>query len=154
MMKLVARGSVVATAGVLAGAGDIAEDWPRMGRLLWLNLDIVLIVEECKYVLTEVCPQKPNEGATDEETQAYRKWIKADEMARCYTLAFISNVLQHQHQSMPSTYDIMQNLKEMFRDQNHAARQTTMKELMNTTMAEGTPIRYHVLKIIGLLNEL
>ncbi|XP_057962154.1 uncharacterized protein LOC131153725 [Malania oleifera] len=55
---------------------------------------------------------------------------------------------------MPSIYDIMQNLKEMFGDQNRATRQNAMKELMNTTMAEGTLARDHVLKIIGLLNEL
>ena len=29
-----------------------------------------------------------------------------------------------------------------------------MKDLMNTTMAETTPVRDHVLKMIGLLNEL
>ncbi|XP_057953978.1 uncharacterized protein LOC131148275 [Malania oleifera] len=65
-------------------------DWKR-------NLDTVLTVEECKYVLIE-------------------------------------------HQFMPSAYDIMQNLKEMFGDQNPAGK--------------GTPIRDHVLKMIGLLNEL
>ncbi|XP_057981216.1 uncharacterized protein LOC131166655 [Malania oleifera] len=75
-------------------------------------------------------------------------------MAQCYILASMLNVLQHQHQSMPSAYDIMQNLKEIFGDQNRAARQTTRKELMNTTMAEGTLLRDHVLKIIGLINEL
>ncbi|XP_057984115.1 uncharacterized protein LOC131168565 [Malania oleifera] len=118
------------------------------------NLDIVLTAEEYKYVLIEVCSQKPDEGATDEETQAYWKWIKANEMGQCYILASMSNVLQHQHQYMSSAYDIMQNLTEMFRDQNRAARQTAMKELMNTTIAEGTPVRDHVLNMIGLLNEL
>ncbi|XP_057947770.1 uncharacterized protein LOC131143449 [Malania oleifera] len=90
-------------------------DWKR-------KLDIVLVVEEYKYVLVEVCPQKPGEGATNEETQAYRKWIKVDEMARCYILASMLN--------------------------------TTMKELMNTTMAKGTPIKDHVLKMIGRLIKL
>ncbi|XP_057958607.1 uncharacterized protein LOC131151379 [Malania oleifera] len=118
------------------------------------NLDIVLTAEEYKYVLVEICPQKLDEGATDEETQAYWKWIKADEVVRCYILASMSNVLQHQHQSMPSFYDIMHNLKEMFGDQNRAARQTAMKELMNITMAKGTPVKDYVLKMIGLLNEL
>ena len=49
-------------------------DWKR-------NLDIVLTVEEYKYVLTEVCPYKPEDGSTDEVTiQAYQKWNKADKM--------------------------------------------------------------------------
>ena len=49
---------------------------------------------------------------------------------------------------------MMMNLKEMFGDQNHAGRQVAMKALLNTKMAEGTPVRDHVLKIISHLNKL
>ena len=63
-------------------------DWKR-------NLDIVLTAEEYKYVLTEVCPEKPVDGCTNAVAiEAYKKWNKADEMARCYILASMSNVLQ------------------------------------------------------------
>ncbi|XP_075092327.1 uncharacterized protein LOC142172575 [Nicotiana tabacum] len=95
-------------------------DWKR-------NLDIVLITEEYKFVFDEVCPEK-----SDDEQKAYQKWVKADEMAWSYILASMSYVLQHQHQSMESTYDIMENLKEMFGDQNRAAKQTARKALLNT----------------------
>ena len=40
---------------------------------------------------------------------------------------------------------MMMNLKEMFGDQTHSARQKAMKDLMNTTMAENTLVRDHVL---------
>ncbi|XP_057962258.1 uncharacterized protein LOC131153822 [Malania oleifera] len=82
--------------------------------------------EEFKYVLVEVCPRKPDEGETDEESQAYQKWIKTNEM----------------------------NLKEMLGDQNRAARRTAMKELINTTIVEGSPVTDHDLKMISLLNKL
>ncbi|XP_057962249.1 uncharacterized protein LOC131153810 [Malania oleifera] len=59
-----------------------------------------------------------------------------------------------EHQSMPSMFDIMWNLKKMFGNQNCATRQTAMKECTNTTMAEGTLVKDHVLKMIGFLNEL
>ena len=75
-------------------------------------------------------------------------------MSRCYILASMSNILQHQHQSMLTTYEMVMNLKEMFGDHTRSARQKAMKDLMNTTMAETTPVRDHVLKMIGLLNEL
>uniref|UniRef100_A0A1S3XW22 Polyprotein n=1 Tax=Nicotiana tabacum TaxID=4097 RepID=A0A1S3XW22_TOBAC len=107
-----------------------------------------------KFVLDEKCPEKPGDDATDDEQKAYQKWIKADEMARCYILASISNVLQNQHQSMKSAYDILENLKEMFGDQNRAAKQTAMKALLNTKMVEGSSVRDHVLKMMSLLNEL
>ena len=66
----------------------------------------------------------------------------------------MSNVLQHQYQVMPTAYDMMLSLKEIFGDQNRVARLVFMKYLMNTTMIEGTPVRDHVLKMISLLNEL
>ena len=56
----------------------------------------------------------------------------------------MSNVFQHQYQAMPTAYDMMLSLKEIFRDQNRAARLVTMKDL----------VRDHVLKMISLLNEL
>ena len=46
------------------------------------------------------------------------------------------------------------SLIEIFGDQNHAARQVVMRELMNTNMAEGTPVWDHVLKMMSHLNDL
>ncbi|XP_016462579.1 uncharacterized protein LOC107785725 [Nicotiana tabacum] len=100
------------------------------------NLDIVLTAEGYKFVITEECPEKSDEDATDDQFKAYDKWVKADEMSRCYILASMANVLQHQHQSMRSAYDMLENLKEMFGEQNRAAKQTSMKSLLNTKMAE------------------
>ena len=75
-------------------------------------------------------------------------------MARCYILASMSNVLQHQHERMLTAYDIMLNLKEIFGEQSHAGRKVAMRALPNTKMAKGTSVGDHVLKMIGHLNEL
>ena len=40
----------------------------------------MLTAVECKFVLTQDCFEQLGEGATDEETQAYKKWVKADKM--------------------------------------------------------------------------
>ena len=117
------------------------------------NLDIVLTAEGFKFVLTEECPEKP-ENATEDEIKAYDKLVKADKMSRCYILASMANVLQHQHQSMVSAYDMLESLKEMFGEQNRAAKQTAMKTLLTTRMVEGSSVREHILKMISLLNEL
>nr|XP_016484440.1 PREDICTED: uncharacterized protein LOC107804983 [Nicotiana tabacum] len=66
----------------------------------------------------------------------------------------MANVLQHQHCSMGSAHDMLKSFKEMFGEQNRAAKQTTMEALLNTKMAEGSSVRDHVLKMMGLLNEL
>ncbi|XP_075074993.1 uncharacterized protein LOC142162628 [Nicotiana tabacum] len=99
------------------------------------------------------CPEKP-ENAIYDQVKAYVKWVKADEMVRCYILASMANVLQHQHQFMGFAYDMLESLKEMFGEQNRAAKQTTMKALWNTKMAEGSSVRDHVLKMMSLLNDM
>ncbi|CAA0840168.1 Unknown protein, partial [Striga hermonthica] len=80
--------------------------------------------------------------------------VMADEMAKCYILASLSNVLQHQHQSMNTAVEMLLNLKELFGHQSRAARQEAMRVLMNMTMREGTPVREHVLAMMAQLNEL
>ena len=122
-------------------------DWKR-------NLNLVLTIEGYKFVLTELCPPTPDSNSSKEEVEAYQTWCKADEMARCYILSSMSNVLQHHHESMHTAYNIMLNLKEMFGEQNHADGQVAMKALLNTKMDEGTPVQDHVLKMMAHLNEL
>ena len=55
---------------------------------------------------------------------------------------------------MLTAYDILLNVKEIFGEQGRAARQIVMKALLNTKMAEGSPVQKHVLKMISHLNKL
>ena len=118
------------------------------------NLDIVLTAEEYKFCTIEPKPADISAESTDEEKEYFKRWTKADEMSRCYILASMSGVLQHQHQSMATASDMLFNLKEMFGDQNRAARLIAMKELMNSRMVEGTPVRDHVLRMMSNINEM
>ena len=101
-----------------------------------------------------MCPPPPDSDSSKEEVEAYQKWRKVDEMTQCYILASMSNILQHQHENMATTYDMMMNLKEMFGEHNRAGRQVAMRALLNTKMAEETLVQDHVLKMISHLNEL
>ena len=73
-------------------------------------------------MLTELCPPAPDNNSSKYDVEAYQKWHKVDEMTRCYILASMSNVLQHQHESMATAYDIMFNLKEIFGEHGRTAR--------------------------------
>ena len=75
-------------------------------------------------------------------------------MAKCYILASISNVLQHQMQDVELASDIMLSLKEMFGEQGRFARQETMRQIYKTKMAEGSSVREHCLTMISNLNAL
>ena len=95
--------------------GSNYVDWKR-------NLDIVLAVEEHKYVLSQPCPNFPSLDAHPEEKQRYDRWQKSNEMAKCYILASMSNVLQHQMQDVELASNIMPSLKEMFGEQGRSTR--------------------------------
>ena len=120
-------------------------DWKK-------NLNIVLTAEEYKYVLSEPCPTV-DDYSTDDQLEAKNKWKKANSMAKCYMLASISNVLQTQHEQMDTAADIMLSLSEMFADKSRPARQAALRTIMNTRMAEGTPVRENMLKMMDCFNE-
>ena len=66
--------------------GSNYVDWKR-------NLDIVLIAEEHKFMLNQPCPNFPSLDDASEEKQRYDRWQKSNEMAKCYILVAVSNVL-------------------------------------------------------------
>ncbi|KAH0672882.1 hypothetical protein KY290_025165 [Solanum tuberosum] len=70
------------------------------------------------WVMTETLILNPikSTDATYEEIKANDKRFEDDEMTRGYILASKVNVLQHQHQSMIFSYDMLGYLKEMFRE--------------------------------------
>ena len=62
-------------------------DWKR-------NLMIVLSADKIGYVLTSETPELALNNATEEEKRVFNKWHDDDNMAKCYIMVLISNVLQ------------------------------------------------------------
>ena len=112
------------------------------------NLDIVLTADDHIYVLSIPCPSEPPANAVATVKREFDKWKKSNGMARYYMLASMAGVMQHQFHSNDSTASIMDSLKGMFGDHSRPARQVAVQKLMGAKMAEGTPIREHVLKMI------
>uniref|UniRef100_A0A6I9QLS2 Uncharacterized protein LOC105036550 n=1 Tax=Elaeis guineensis var. tenera TaxID=51953 RepID=A0A6I9QLS2_ELAGV len=113
---------------------------------------MVLIADEYKYVLYEPSLEV-GLNSSEEEKEAEKAWKKADQMARCYMLAFMSNVLQSKHKKMDSAYNIMRSLTKIFTDKSRPAKQATLRDIMNTRIAEGGSVREHMLKMIAHFNE-
>ncbi|CAA0823270.1 Unknown protein, partial [Striga hermonthica] len=118
------------------------------------NLDIVLVADEYKFVLTTPAPAPLSAQYTEEKREAHQKWHKADEMARCYILASMSNVLQQQSHTMPTAADMMLSLKELLSEQDRAAQFEAMRKIMYSVMPKGASVREHVLKMMEYLNEI
>ena len=104
-------------------------DWKR-------NLDIILTVKDHAYVITTPCHKEPTPGATTTARHEFEKWRKSNGMARCYMLASMAGVWQHQFQSNEFASAIMTNLKEMFGEHSRPIRQIAMQKIMNTKMLE------------------
>ena len=68
----------------------------------------------------------PEEGATHREIRNHEKWNKANEMAKCYIMASISNVLQAKHQDMVTAKEIMDRLEGIFAKGTRQARQAAV----------------------------
>jgi hypothetical protein len=66
----------------------------------------------------------------------------------------VSNVLQYQLQDLGHASGMITILKEMFGEQNHTAKSGMMRSLLNTKIADGTPIKEHCLSMIAMLNSL
>ena len=81
-------------------------------------------------------------------------WLRSDEIARCYILASMNNVLQQQHRDIETAADMLYNLHEMFGGQGRQARQQAVRQFMNCRMKAGTPVRDHMMLIISYLNEM
>ena len=122
-------------------------DWKR-------NLDIVLTSEEIKWVIKEISLSTPNEHSTQEEKDNYHSWQRADQKTKCIILGSLDNVLQHQHVFMPTTYDILVSLHEMFGGKGRPTKQVALKAIMDTKILEGTPIRDHMIRMIRLFNQM
>ncbi|KAL5560676.1 hypothetical protein UlMin_036887 [Ulmus minor] len=99
------------------------------------------------------CPPEPAANAAKAIREAYDKWIASDDMARCYMLASMSNVLQQQHQGMRTAVDVMASLQAMFGETSTRARFEMVKAIMNSRMKLGTPVRDHLLRIMAHFNE-
>ncbi|XP_075640380.1 uncharacterized protein LOC142612145 [Castanea sativa] len=95
-------------------SGPNYVDWKR-------NLIIVLTTDKIAHVLNTEAPELALADATEEQRDASNKWHEADEMAKCYILASMTNVLQKQCQGLVTAQDMMMHLKEMFGEQSRSA---------------------------------
>ncbi|XP_031398511.1 uncharacterized protein LOC116209094 [Punica granatum] len=113
------------------------SDWLR-------NLNIVLNMEALGYNLETQEIEFPGGDATSNQHNAYDMWSAADTRVRCYMLASMSNELQKQHENMKSSREILNNLRELYGENNRTARYEISKELFRVRIQEGTEVTAHV----------
>ena len=95
------------------------------------NLDILLTSDEPKWVTKEIALSISNEHFTQEEKDNYHSWQRANQKTKCIILGSLYNVLQHQHVFMPTTYDILINLHEIFGGKGKLARKSALNVIID-----------------------
>ena len=78
------------------------------------NINIMLICENQKFVLTEECPPEPLANASRTVRERYDSWIHSNNKARCYMLASMNDVLRKKHEDMETADEIWESLQAMF----------------------------------------
>ncbi|KAL5579597.1 hypothetical protein UlMin_012039 [Ulmus minor] len=66
-------------------------------------------------------------------------------------MASMNSVLQKQHEGYLNARDIMHNVEDMFGGQSVLVRQVAVRNLMNCKHKLGTPIKDHMITVIGYL---
>ncbi|PON32923.1 hypothetical protein PanWU01x14_357100 [Parasponia andersonii] len=90
--------------------------------------------------------------STKDEIHLYDIWKESDEMAKCYILGLISNILQHR--GMDTTIDMILSVDEMLASLCHQARNETKCTFMNLCQKKGTQVLEYMIKVIAYVNEL
>ncbi|KAA0035676.1 gag/pol protein [Cucumis melo var. makuwa] len=116
------------------------------------NLNTILVVDDLRFILTEECPQTPTSNANRASREAYDRWIKANEKARVYILASMSDVLAKKHECLATTKEIVDSLKGMFGQPEWSLRHEAIKYIYTKRMKKGTSVREHVLDMMMHFN--
>ena len=75
------------------------------------NVNIVLVCENNRFVLTEECPAEPAANAARSVREPYERWIQANNKARAYMLASMSDMLRLKHERIETAIEIMDSLQ-------------------------------------------
>ncbi|KAA0045300.1 gag/pol protein [Cucumis melo var. makuwa] len=102
--------------------------------------------------MEEEYPQTPTSNANRTSRKAYDRWVKANEKARVYILAIMTDVLAKKHESLATAKEIMDALKVMFVQPKWSLRHEAIKYIYTKRMKEGTYVREHVLDMMMHFN--
>src|SRR6185312_11686646 len=122
-------------------------DWIR-------NLRIVLRAANKEDVLDNPLPEEPAADAPAAERNDYRRAVDKDCEVSCLMLACMELELQMQFENNHVVHDMIVALRDMFQTQVRTERFNVSKAFAETKLAEGAPVRPHVIKMVGYTQRL
>ncbi|XP_075521323.1 uncharacterized protein LOC142554545 [Primulina tabacum] len=92
-------------------------------------INISLVCENLKFVLTEECPPEPSLNASRSVREIYDRWIAANNKAKGYLLAGMNDVLRLKHEHVDNAYQIMDSLQAMFGQRSSQSKMRPLRML-------------------------
>ena len=130
------------------------ENLTETNFLEWFhNMRIVLTHEKKLHVLDEPIPEAPPVGAPAAQRNAHTRHVNDSVEVSYIMLATMTPELQKQHEGM-TAFDMIGHLKTLYEEQARHERFDVSKALFSTKYSEGSPVRPHVLKMIGYSENL
>ena len=74
------------------------------------NLNLMLICENHKFVLTKECPEEPAANAPKNVRDKYDAWIQSNNKTKCYMLVSMNDVLRIKHEPMETAFETIDSL--------------------------------------------
>ena len=117
------------------------------------NLNIVLVSESIRFVLTEPKPPIPSNNASKESKEAYTQWTTSNNKAIAYMLASMTDSLRTKLEKLETAVEILDSVQGMFgRKDEQALREITGK-YSTAKMKSATPVRDHVMMLTNYFTE-
>ncbi|XP_022159023.1 uncharacterized protein LOC111025468 [Momordica charantia] len=116
------------------------------------NLNTILVIDDLRSVLTEECPPAPAPNANRTVREAYDRWVKANDKARVYILASISDVLSKKHERLATAREMMDSLQALSGQPLTSIMHDAIQYVYNCRMKEGSSAREHVLNMMVHFN--
>ncbi|XP_062115922.1 uncharacterized protein LOC133830038 [Humulus lupulus] len=117
------------------------------------NINIVLIGDNSKFVMTEVCPDVPGDLSSKESREKYKRWLTANNKAKVHMLASMSDMLRTKLEDVKTAYKMMEQLQEMFEHKFGQDRFEATKKYANARMAPGMHVRDHFITMMNYFQE-
>ncbi|XP_073046082.1 uncharacterized protein [Primulina eburnea] len=117
------------------------------------NINIVLVCENLKFVLTEECPPERPLNDARSVREIYDRWIAANNKAKGYMLTGMNDVLRLKHEHVENAYEIMDSLQAMFGQQSSQSKHEAIKNVMIAKMKKGQSVGAHVLNMVNYFTE-
>ncbi|KAK8690816.1 hypothetical protein V6N13_074342 [Hibiscus sabdariffa] len=109
--------------------------------------------ERKEYVIIKSVPNEPDTNFPRASKEKFEKHMDDMLDVRSLVLATITLELQKQHEYVVS-YEMIQNLKEIFEGQARQERYETSKDLFQCKMSEGIRVGAHVINMMGYIQTL